>query len=103
MAPEQWERVKDIVDGALALPPAERPGFIRKSAATDPEVIAEAESLLSADTAAPSASPAPAGLLGPGFTVEGRYLIERELGSGGFATTWLASDLILHGRQIVIK
>ena len=45
-------------------------------------------------------SPSP---LGPGTTVNARYLIERELGRGGIGVVYLARDLRLHDMPVVIK
>ena len=39
----------------------------------------------------------------PGTTVNGRYLIERELGRGGIGVVYLARDLRLHDMPVVIK
>lgn len=41
--------------------------------------------------------------LGPGTTVNGRYLIERELGRGGIGVVYLARDHRLHDMPVVIK
>ena len=41
--------------------------------------------------------------LGPTTTVNGRYLIERELGRGGIGVVYLARDLRLHDMPVVIK
>ncbi len=46
----------------------------------------------------PSAKPLETGVL-----LKGRYAVERELGRGGFALTYLARDQQLHGRRVVIK
>jgi hypothetical protein len=41
-------------------------------------------------------------LVGPGTVLAGRYTIERELGRGGMATVYLATDQ-KHGRSVAIK
>jgi WD40 repeat protein/tRNA A-37 threonylcarbamoyl transferase component Bud32 len=42
-------------------------------------------------------------MLSAGFILQGRYQIIRELGSGGFATVYLAEDTRLNGRPVAIK
>ncbi|HYG80190.1 MAG TPA: serine/threonine-protein kinase, partial [Pyrinomonadaceae bacterium] len=38
-----------------------------------------------------------------GSLIDGRYLIERELGVGGFAAVYFARDLKMMGRNVVVK
>jgi tetratricopeptide (TPR) repeat protein/predicted Ser/Thr protein kinase len=45
---EQWRKARDLFDAALSLPPEERQGFVRARTATEPELLAEVESLLAA-------------------------------------------------------
>jgi tRNA A-37 threonylcarbamoyl transferase component Bud32 len=42
-------------------------------------------------------------MLFAGSVLQARYQIVRELGSGGFATVYLAQDMRLHGRSVAIK
>ena len=36
-----------------------------------------------------------------GVTIDGRFLLERQLGEGGFAFSWLAKDLILNSARVL--
>src|SRR5215212_6995729 len=47
--------------------------------------------------------PVSASGLGVGMTINGRYLIEKELGRGGIGVVYLARDQQLMGKHVVIK
>jgi serine/threonine protein kinase/tetratricopeptide (TPR) repeat protein len=52
MTPEQWQQVKDVLNRALELAPAERAGFLDRACSADSSLRKEVEALLAADDAA---------------------------------------------------
>jgi serine/threonine protein kinase len=67
----------------------------------------ENETLLFGDRRANGANSFPSEILtepfAPGLTLDGRYLIEKELGRGGICAVFLARDQRLHSMPVVIK
>src|SRR6185312_1584309 len=118
-----WDRIQEIYYSALPMPSSVRGTFVAEACADDPFLMREVSTLLDADDSAGDflATPifetglkiissnssndldssAPEDLIGK--TVEGRYLIEKKLGAGGMGSVYLARDLRLHHRRIVIK
>ena len=109
MAPERWERVKNLLEAFLALDPGERAAFLDRECAGDDEVRREVESLGAAYEAAGDLLEEPA--LGPGEDHEeregrriGPYRIVREIGEGGMSRVYLgvrADDAFR--KQVAIK
>ena len=57
MTPEEWQHVKQILDGALEIAPGERVAFLDQACAGDATLRAEVESLLFAMQVHSSRSP----------------------------------------------
>jgi serine/threonine protein kinase len=121
-----WDRIQEIYYSALPMSPSERSTFVDQACASDPFLIEEVSSLLDADESSAGFLESPIFEMGLrlitsnnahnsdesnvtsaddliGSTIDGRYLIEKELGRGGIGTVYLARDLTLHNRPVVIK
>lgn len=102
-----WQLVKEILDGALALPPAERAGYVRDSCGDRLELRAEVESLLAAHDGAgdfldpASLAPPEESLVGETL---GAYRITGRIGDGGMGTVYRAErDDALYERPVALK
>jgi serine/threonine protein kinase len=125
----RWHRIGEIYHSAVPLSRSERAAYVTSACSGDSELQEEVESLLHADdssggfleaavfdlglkilsddgltsdeTEATSENRGPDELLGK--TLDERYLIERQLGQGGVGKVYLARDLKLHNKHVVIK
>ena len=121
-----WDRIQEIYHSSLRLAPSERSAFVENACAQDQHLLREVKSLLDADeasgdflessvfeiglkiiTSSQSSSAADVhdssmdDLIGT--TIDQCYLVEQKLGHGGMGEVYLARDLSLHNRPVVIK
>ena len=113
----QWNRVQNILYLALLKPRSARSAFVASACNHDPILIREVNLLLDAEDSSSSLLESPLFELGLklidaeaareenliGTTIDQRYLVEAELGRGAMGSVYLARDLELHGRSVVIK
>lgn len=105
------------------MPPSQRGAFVASACNRDPALLQEVTSLLEVEQSSGdflespvfeiglkiissnnrriATAPSPDNLIGR--TIEERYLVEKELGHGGMGKVYLARDLKLHNRPVVIK
>lgn len=121
-----WDRIQEIYHLALAVPRSERSAFLADACNNDQLLMREVASLLRADDAADGFLESPVFELGlkvisnsnqnygtilvtkpgenlVGTTIDGRYFVESQLSRGGMGKVYLARDMTLHHRRVVIK
>lgn len=117
-----WDRIQEIYYSTLPMPKSERSAFVARACDGDPFLMSEVTSLLHADDSSEGFLESSVFELGLkiissdsakksatttdkliGMTIDHKYLVERELGHGGMGKVYLARDLTLHNRAVVIK
>jgi tetratricopeptide (TPR) repeat protein len=111
MTPARWRQVQDLLNDALAVPPADRPQFVAVACSGDPELRREVDSLLqrasaTSDLLNTTIMETAAPFLRPQTTLVGRklgpYSVRSRLGGGGMGDVFLAEDTRLH-RLVALK
>ena len=117
LTPERWRAASAVLGAALERAPGERAALVDEACGADVELRAEVEAMLAAAERADGSLGVPdawriEALERAGATsnvmdrlasaLHGRYVVERELGSGGMATVYLARDL-RHRRPVALK
>lgn len=100
MDADRYRKLRQLFDELEPLAPQARRQRLDEACPVHDELRRELEILLdAADLFSDDASAE----LAPGTVLGEAYRIERKLGSGGFADTYLASSLRLHDKAVVIK
>ncbi|MBY0460309.1 MAG: serine/threonine-protein kinase, partial [Gemmataceae bacterium] len=108
-------RAESLFHAARALPPGNRPAFLDRACASDPDLRAGVERLLAADAElnagstvsyAPQPPTAP-DVLGsnadPDGLIGGRYKLLEKLGEGGMGSVWMAQQTEPVKRRVAVK
>jgi serine/threonine-protein kinase len=121
-----WDRIQEIYYATLPIPKSDRGAYLAAACNNDPVLMREVMSLLQADDIADGFLESPVFELGlkilsnteqnyasspaveeseslVGKTIDGRFLVERKLDHGGMGQVYLAQDVRLHYRRVVIK
>lgn len=109
MDPQNCERIQEIYHRARTLPRDKRDAFVEKECAGDADCLREVKSLLKAHDLSGSVLKepifnvkfVPENLIGT--TIGNRYRVNQELGHSAMSHVYLAADLTLQERPVVIK
>jgi serine/threonine protein kinase len=119
MTPERWQQIREVLEEAQELEPAQRSAFLDRACWSDESLRQEVEVLLASsdDAHATFLEPALAsdglianldGILSGGGLQAGqlfaeRFQLVRQLGEGGMGQVWLAEQTSPVRRQVAIK
>ncbi len=120
LTPDRWARLKIVLDEALDRPASEREAFVEKSCGTDRALREEVTHLLISHEEAGAFLEEPTLSTSDfdgeamerdlaltdrrvGTVLNNRYRVQRRLGAGGIGIVYLAEDLNLLARRVVVK
>jgi len=119
MTPERWQQIRDVLEEAQELEPAQRAAFLDRACLSDQSLRQEVEVLLASSDDARSSflqsAPAPDGLIAnldgilsggalrAGQLFAERLQLVRKLGEGGMGQVWLADQTSPVRRQVALK